>query len=144
MTSTFPRSLLFVPATSAPSRLERLFADRAIAQLPDAVIIDLEDSVPEPLKVAARESLHHTFECAQGLAHSGTAVYVRINGRTTPYFTDDLQAVVPWAMRGVGVMISKCAGDEDVAAVMRTSPEFSGGSIVPLIETLEGCAIGMR
>lgn len=138
MTPTFLRSLLFVPATSAPSRLDRLLADRGTAQLPDAVIVDLEDSVPEPMKVAARETLHTALMCAQRLAESGTGVYVRINARTTPYFADDVSAVASWATRGVGVMISKCAGSEDVAAVKEMSTALSGGAIIPLIETLEG------
>lgn len=138
MTPPFLRSLLFVPATRAQPRLDRLFADRAVTPLPDAVIVDLEDSVPEPDKVAARDSLSHTLDGVQQLAQLGTAVYVRVNGRTTPYFAGDLQVVAPWAARGVGVMISKCAGGEDVAAVVGTSTAFSGASIIPLIETLEG------
>lgn len=138
MTKLPLRSLLFVPATSAPSRMDHLVRSRHTAPLPDAVIVDLEDSVPESAKLAARAALHGTLEHAQAVAELGTAIYVRVNGLRTVHFSDDLQAVAPWAGRGVGVMLSKCSGSDDVAAVLNASQAFSGAAIIPLIETLAG------
>ncbi|MBK6296137.1 MAG: hypothetical protein IPF55_19310 [Rhodoferax sp.] len=135
------RSLLFIPATSAQSRLERLAEDRATLPLPDAIIVDLEDSVPEAAKALARAALAAALHTAQGLTGWGTEVYVRVNGVRTPYCVDDLEALAPWVGRGVGVMISKCVGAEDVAGVMERLEMVSGAAVIPLIETLRACAI---
>ncbi len=90
------RSLLFVPATSAQHRLGRFLGERTKSPLPDGVIVDLEDSVPEAAKVEARASLQGVLEGAQRLADLGVGIYVRVNGASTPHFADDLEAVAPW------------------------------------------------
>lgn len=87
------RSVLFVPA-SRPAWVADL--DRYGA---DAVILDLEDSVPEEGKSAARDLVTETL---LGATHS-TTVFVRVNGPTTGRMVDDLRAAVAGGVSGVCV-----------------------------------------
>jgi citrate lyase subunit beta/citryl-CoA lyase len=96
------RSLLFVPA-NAPRKIARALESGA-----DAVILDLEDSVPDGEKGAARDL------AAETLARSPSCkVLVRINPLFTPWALKDLAAVVRWAPDGV--VLPKADSGEDVA-----------------------------
>ena len=64
------RSLLYVPAH------EQRFIERAHERNADAIILDLEDSVPESCKDAARTAL---TESIAAVRRSGATVYVRLN-----------------------------------------------------------------
>ena len=64
------RSLLYVPAHA-----ERFIA-KAHTRGADAIILDLEDAVPEPDKDRAREGLR---ESVAQVGQAGAAVLVRIN-----------------------------------------------------------------
>ena len=78
------RSPLFAPGDS-----ERKMA-KAIASTADAVILDLEDSVAAPAKPTARAMVPDVVR-----AHPGRGLIVRVNPRGTPWYLDDLAAVVP-------------------------------------------------
>jgi citrate lyase subunit beta/citryl-CoA lyase len=69
---------------------------KALASEADAVIIDLEDAVPEASKAAARESL------AQ-LDNQARPVYIRVNASGTAYHWADLIAAVGAGVAGVMV-----------------------------------------
>lgn len=99
------RSLLFVPAHDARKLAKGLDCGA------DALILDLEDAVPEAEKARARGA------CAEfvGLHRARLPLIVRVNAISTGLLLDDLAAVVraqPW-----GVMLPKCAGGRDVALV---------------------------
>lgn len=64
--------------------------DVACASESDAVVMDLEDSLPPDQKVAAR----HTVSAAIGRCTSTITVIARVNGISTPWFEDDVAAVV--------------------------------------------------
>ncbi|NGP19178.1 HpcH/HpaI aldolase/citrate lyase family protein [Devosia aurantiaca] len=64
------RSLLYVPAHS-----ERFLA-KAHERGADAIILDLEDAVPEDAKDQARE---HLLETVKAVGRNGASVFVRIN-----------------------------------------------------------------
>ena len=64
------RSLLYVPANSAR------FIAKAHERGADAIILDLEDSVPEAEKSAARDTL---TESVRSVGQNGAKVFVRIN-----------------------------------------------------------------
>ncbi len=64
------RSLLYVPAHSAR------FLAKAHERGADAIILDLEDSVPEPDKDAARAGL---ADAAKSVSRNGAKIFVRIN-----------------------------------------------------------------
>jgi len=90
------RSWLFVPGDS-----ERKLAKAAGAGA-DAVIVDLEDAVAPEAKPAARALAH---EWLQG---GSAGRWVRINALDTPWWRDDLAAVMPAAP--AGIMLPKAAG----------------------------------
>ncbi|GAA4339610.1 CoA ester lyase [Pigmentiphaga soli] len=96
------RSLLFVPGHDA----------RKLAKAPDAgadaLILDLEDSVPEGEKARARQV------CAEFVAahRERLPLFVRINGLATGHALPDLAAVVRAAPHGI--MLPKCEGRRDV------------------------------
>ncbi|MFQ5860543.1 MAG: HpcH/HpaI aldolase/citrate lyase family protein [Dehalococcoidia bacterium] len=77
------RSLLFVPAIH-PQRMEK-----APQYGPDALILDLEDTVPAAEKVPARENVARYLQGGPSLP-----IYVRIDGEGTPFMEDDVRAVV--------------------------------------------------
>lgn len=86
------RSLLFVPG----NREDML--DKARTLLVDALVPDLEDSVPLPEKERAREIVGRVVKT---LAQRGQAVIPRINALDTGLASDDLAAVVSADVYGV-------------------------------------------
>ncbi len=77
------RSVLYVPGTNARA------LDKARALAVDAVILDLEDSVPPEGKEAARAQVMGAVAAA---AFGTREVIVRINGLDTDWWLDDLNA----------------------------------------------------
>src|SRR5579871_494622 len=97
------RSLLFVPAHE-PRKLAKALDCGA-----DALIVDLEDSVPDGEKGRAR------VMCGEFVAQhrERLPLFVRINALTSGLALEDLAAVVrarPW-----GIVLPKAAGGRDVA-----------------------------
>jgi citrate lyase subunit beta/citryl-CoA lyase len=115
------RSYLFVPA----NRPERL--DKALAAGADAVIVDLEDAVPDTGKVDARRALADWLAPAK-------RVFVRINGAGSAWFADDLD--VCRAAGVEGVVLPKAESVEHIAqAADRLGPHKR---VIPLLETALG------
>lgn len=129
------RSFLFAPGNQA-HRVEK-----ALALDADAVILDLEDSVPAPEKPAARQPV------AEALARPRRGRgYVRVNAASSPFCHGDLQATVH---KGVdGVVLPKVESAAELHAVdwllaaLERERGIAEGSIdlMPLVET----AIGMH
>ncbi len=99
------RSLLFVPADDAKK------LDKAMACGADALIVDLEDSIPAQGKAQAR------MRAAAFIGEAGKAAHrprllVRINGFATGLADADLDAVVP--ARPDTIMLPKAEGGPDV------------------------------
>ncbi|MSO79615.1 MAG: CoA ester lyase [Acidimicrobiia bacterium] len=101
------RSALFVPAH------RRDFQARAVESGADAVILDLEDSVPVDERAAARAGV------TEWLAQSdvGPAVCVRINAPVDDCLADDLDAVVRPGL--VAVMVPKVTSPREVQRVAK-------------------------
>ena len=78
-------------ALFAPGIKEKVMA-KALDSGADAVILDLEDSVPVAAKAEARVLVAKAIDAAR--ARPGLAVYVRTNGAATGLLADDLAAVV--------------------------------------------------
>ncbi len=98
---SYARSYLFVPG----NRPER-FA-KAVASGADALILDLEDSVPLAEKAVARDAV------AQWLATPPPVpAWIRVNPLTSLYHLDDLQAVS--RARPAGIVLPKCEGMDDL------------------------------
>jgi citrate lyase subunit beta/citryl-CoA lyase len=99
--------LLFAPGDSQPK------AERALAGDADGVILDLEDSVAPAGKPAARGAVAAVLA---GLApEARRRVVVRVNPRGTPWYLDDLAAVIGRAP--AAVLLPKCSGPADLAAL---------------------------
>ncbi|MFO1310694.1 MAG: CoA ester lyase [Burkholderiales bacterium] len=97
------RSLLFVPGHDERKLGKGLEAGA------DALILDLEDAVPESGKARARE-----VTAAFVHAHrTRLPLFVRINALSTPHARDDLAAIA--GAQPFGVMLPKCESGRDVA-----------------------------
>jgi citrate lyase subunit beta/citryl-CoA lyase len=99
------RSLLFVPGDD----VKKLAT--ALASGADALIVDLEDSLAEARKPAARAIAAAFVADARPLA-SRPRLYVRINPFASGLTAGDLDAVIPAAPDGV--VLPKCLGGGDV------------------------------
>ena len=99
------RSLLFVPADDAKK------LDKAMACGADALIVDLEDSIPAQGKAQARMRAA-AFIGEAGKVAQRPRLLVRINGFATVFADADLDAVVP--ARPDAIMLPKAEGGPDV------------------------------
>lgn len=99
------RSLLFVPAHDERKRTKGLDCGA------DALIVDLEDAVPEAEKARAR------IACAEFVARNRDRLplFVRVNALDSGLLLEDLAAVV--VARPYGIMLPKCTSGRDVALV---------------------------
>jgi citrate lyase subunit beta/citryl-CoA lyase len=131
---TILRSLLFVPGNKT-SMLEK-----ALALKPDALVPDMEDSVPAAEKPNARATIR---EFLPRLAATGVPVIPRVNSRDTEWIEDDLAAVVGAAIYGISVGKVRTAGDVSAVARLIGALEKRAGlapetvKLVPWIETAE-------
>lgn len=115
------RSALFVPG-SRPERFSKALASGA-----DAVIVDFEDAVEEPLKRQARENLGAFLR-----AHPDTRVWVRINAPEHAEHADDVAFCSAHA-NVAGVLLPKVESAAQVAVVAA-----AGKRIWPIIESAKG------
>lgn len=119
------RTLLFVPG-NRPERFRKALASGA-----DAVVLDLEDSVPANEKPAARSAI------AAALTDGAAAevpLVVRINGLGGDAGQDDL-AWLTSLSPPAGVMLAKAEATSQLHDVARAMP---GLPILPLIESAKG------
>lgn len=121
MSPSIVRSALFVPG----SRPER-FA-KALAAGADAVIVDFEDAVEEPLKRQARDNLA-AFLRDQPQA----SIWVRVNAPDHAEHTADLTFCAQQP-RVVGVLLPKVENAAQVTAVWQ-----GGKPVWPIIESAKG------
>lgn len=119
------RSFLFVPA-NRPERFAKAAASGA-----DAVILDLEDSVPLQAKAEARAAIRQHWGVLQG---SPCAVVIRINSPDTEWGRQDLLDLQDLGSLA-GVMVPKCESPATLARVARTWP---GVTSLPIIESAAG------
>jgi citrate lyase subunit beta/citryl-CoA lyase len=88
------RSVLFVPGHKPG------WAPKALKADPDAIVLDLEDSVPDGEKVAARDQVRQTIATLRA-ADPSVGIFVRVNGLGTRLTGGDLEAVVVPGLTGV-------------------------------------------
>ncbi len=97
------RSMLYVPGNN-PGLLQHAAFFGA-----DSVLLDLEDAVAESEKDAARNLTAHFIRRSD---FDNVIVTVRINGADTPFFEEDLRAVIP--AQPHAVRLPKCSSADDV------------------------------
>ncbi|MGE4238815.1 HpcH/HpaI aldolase/citrate lyase family protein [Ramlibacter sp.] len=126
------RSFLFVPGNKAD------WIEKSITSKADALILDLEDSVPHPQKVEARGIVKSKLAW---LAEKKQRTWVRINRTPHLYDFEDVLAVV--SPHTEGIVISKPCGPEDMHTIhsmlaeaeTRAGLEVGHTSVLPLLET---------
>ena len=113
-------------ALFAPGNKKRML-DKALESGADAVIFDLEDSVPIAAKVEARALVARAIAgvAAAGAAGSRPTIWVRVNNAATGLLADDLAAVVRPGLDAV--LLPKVESREEVQAVAAV-PAFSPAS----------------
>ena len=124
------RSLLYVPAHS-----ER-FVAKAHERGADAIVLDLEDAVPEADKDAARAGLATTVPA---VGRNGAAVFVRINAG----FRQREDALAACRAGATGVMVAKAsssAGLDALAGALRAEEAKLGRSAMCFLALVEGAA----
>ncbi|RZL24644.1 MAG: CoA ester lyase [Rhodococcus sp. (in: high G+C Gram-positive bacteria)] len=127
------RSLLFVPAHREG------WADKAVRAGADAVILDLEDSVPPSLKDQARIVAAATIDSLR-TTNPDVTVLVRPNALDTEYFGKDLAAVVRPGLDGL--LLPKVYGAREVLDFAALLTHFEIEACLPkgcteVIPTLE-------
>ncbi len=127
------RSVLFAPA-SRPDVLRKLPRSG-----PDAVVLDLEDAVPPDGKVEARR---HAREVGTELAvaHPELAVLVRVNARSSDWFTADVRDALAPALFGVVVPKVEAVADVEAVAGSLEDAGLSTLAVLAGIETAAGVA----
>ena len=129
------RSRLFVPGNKED------WMRKAPRYGADALILDLEDSVPAEGKADARVLVRRMLE---ELGAAGQTLFVRVNGLETGLTSDDLEAVTyPYLY---AALLPKVQGPEDVAEVdvllnffeRRAGMEAGATLIDPALETAKG------
>lgn len=119
------RSFLFVPA-NRPERFAKALASGA-----DAVILDLEDSVPLAGKADARAAIRQAWPQLQQTA---CAIVIRINSPETEWGQQDLSDLQ--GLPGLaGLMVPKC---ESAQTLQRVAQVFSDVPSLPIIESAAG------
>jgi citrate lyase subunit beta/citryl-CoA lyase len=100
------RSLLFIPAQK----------DRWIAKAhttgADAIILDLEDALPDDLKAATRRTVADSIRT---VATSGRPCFVRVNAPDTGMLFEDIDAVTQPDL--TGLVLSKIETPDDIRAI---------------------------
>ncbi|MGV8969816.1 MAG: HpcH/HpaI aldolase/citrate lyase family protein [Microbacteriaceae bacterium] len=116
------RSWLLVAATR-PETFDTAEASRA-----DQIILDIEDAVDPRLKNSARDAV------ISWLSNGGSG-WVRINDRTSPFWSDDVDALA--GVPGLrGVMLAKA---EAAAHVSETADRLRGNTpVIALVESALG------
>jgi citrate lyase subunit beta/citryl-CoA lyase len=129
------RTILLTPAIEA-KKLEK-----ACSLDVDAVMLDLEDSIPPTRKAEARNS---AVQLLKTLRVGHRERMVRINGVQTEYWVEDLRAVLPLKLSAI--MIPKIESVADVNTLEKRmdeiEEEYEISRITPLILTIE-TALGL-
>ena len=116
----------------APGSKERVMT-KALESGADAVLLDLEDSVPLASKVEARSLVAKVIDgvAAAGTGRDGPAIFVRTNAAATGLLDDDLAAIVRQGLEAI--FVPKV---ESVSEVQNTA------SLLERLESAQGIKTG--
>ena len=118
------RSLLFVPGNRAN------MLEKAVGLSPDAVVPDMEDSVPIAEKANARRTVASFLPI---LAESGHQIIPRVNALHTGLMEDDIDAVI--GSHTAGISVGKVANANDVRRIADTVGQAEIAAGVPFGRT---------
>ncbi|WP_426231601.1 HpcH/HpaI aldolase/citrate lyase family protein [Pararhizobium sp. DWP3-4] len=122
------RSLLYVPAHLAR------FIDKAHQRGADAIILDLEDSVPAASKLSARQGL---ADSARKTGQLGATIFVRINSEADLQFDDAAAACRAGAYGLVVPKVQTVEGLDRLAAYLAPLAHELGRDPMPFICLIE-------
>jgi citrate lyase subunit beta/citryl-CoA lyase len=130
------RSLLFVPANSW-----RMIT-RSLSGKADAIVLDLEDSVPIGEKETARWFVKDFLEDIEGNP-KGSSIFVRVNSVGSGLYGEDIKYAVQKALDGIIIPKAESRGDilrieEAIKAEENRKGLKSKVSIIPIIESSKG------
>jgi len=138
---THLKSFLVVPSVKLPrfsTKLTEIFQDNNKIQMPDAVIIDLEDSVPPDQKETGRHLAHDFFHSPTFESINNACTwFIKVNDTLTDYITDDINLVKTFAHKGIGLALPKVGQIDEVQTVVSKSG-IEPHLCLPTIETLKG------
>jgi len=120
------RSPLFVPGNK-PSMLAKAIG---LAERPDAIVPDMEDSVPDAEKSAARETIAARLP---ELAASGIPVIPRVNSLDTGWTQLDLEAVIGPHIAAISIGKVRSATDvrtlSNLIGLLEARAKLAAGSV---------------
>ncbi|WP_375788587.1 HpcH/HpaI aldolase/citrate lyase family protein [Bradyrhizobium sp. Pha-3] len=116
----------FVAPLFAPAHRSERF-EKAAASGADAIILDLEDGVPQDVKQRARSVIDANF--------TSLPVFVRINGSQTEWHEADLAAALSGQFSGI--VLPKSEAGPDLDRVCARALE-EGIRVIALVETAKG------
>lgn len=120
------RSLLFVPGNREDMMYKSLKTEA------DALIFDLEDSVPDDYKDKARYEVGKIIN-----SQKEKSIYVRINEINSPWILDDVIKLSKLQIKGF--VIPKITEPEDITKILwLLNCKNSQLQIIPIIETAKG------
>ena len=128
------RSMLYVPAYN------KKLVEKSLTANADALIYDLEDSVPQSQKVVAREILENLI-CSGALKNK--LVFVRVNSLDSERLSEDLKHILYTDITGLVLPKINTPGDLEYFDQLITVLEKQSGiepgyfKFVPLIETAQ-------
>jgi citrate lyase subunit beta / citryl-CoA lyase len=122
---SLPVTYLFVPASDDRK------VSKAMQSGADAVIIDLEDSIPDGLKEAARQQLRRHLSAMPARGPGSPEVWVRINSRD-PEFRADVEGVDWQAVQGA--VLPKAERPESIQTLLDAGAQ----RVLPIIESAAG------
>ena len=132
MTQLF-RSLIFVPGNNSR------FLEKAKKLQADIVCFDLEDSVPDNEKTAARKLVSSALK-SRKLYNS--MIFVRVNSPSSGKIPADLKGVVQKGIDGIVIPKVNNIGEmkkiEKILAVLEKTRKLKPIQIIPSIESAEG------
>lgn len=128
-TREFPKSArvtrLYIPGNSAK------YFPHAGLYGSDAIIFDLEDSVPESQKYAARILVRNALE---EIDFGGAEIMIRVNAGSRAI--DDVLEFQ--GFNGLTFLIPKCESSDDVSRVANACVDMQNVSLIPIIESAKG------
>jgi len=125
MTPFHPRSYLFVPG-NRPERFSKGLASGA-----DALILDLEDSVPAAEKATARTAVADWLQTEK----PNRPIWIRINPLRSPVHQEDLNLlarVQQGETKPAGVLLPKCEGVADIRLIDKTLGAIEQSASLPV------------
>ncbi|MEK7373008.1 MAG: aldolase/citrate lyase family protein, partial [candidate division NC10 bacterium] len=129
------RSLLFAPGNE-PRKVQKVATFGS-----DAIILDLEDAVPDADKVATRPLVRAVLA---DLATVGPLVFVRVNSLATGLTAGDVEGVVAPGIDAIVLPKTEAPEDLDAVDAMLAAAERRAGlppgrvKVLPLVETARG------